>query len=389
LIIIVQDISERKQAEQALTDAYNHLAELNQHVIHSRDVLQAIFDGLEDGLLLLDGTGIVQTVNRSLAALLGSTPRKLVGQSWSAIYPRIAPDFPSHMALFPSANGRQRYQHTRYRNLDGGTRILDVQTLALRNPRQHVDQIIVHVSDVTERVQLQARVIENERFAASGRLAASVAHEINTPLQSIQTALGLLGVASEDRRATYLHYALEETQRVARIVRQLLDLYRPGAAVPGAVDINALIERLLLLIGKRLRDNRVTVEQELAPDMPPLPGRADELMQVLLNLMINAIEAMPDGGTLHVHTSASQGDPAALTIAIGDSGCGIAPELQTRILEPFFTTKEAGIGLGLSISSQIVQQHQGSIHVKSQPGQGSTFTIVLPYLTINEEETAA
>jgi two-component system NtrC family sensor kinase len=339
----------------------------------------------------------VQTVNRSLSALLGSSPQKLVGQSWATIYPRIAPDFPHDLALNPSENGRTRYQHTRYRNLDGGTRILNVQTIALNTPEQTVNHMIVHVADVTEYVELQARFVENERFAANGRLAASVAHEINTPLQSIQTALGLIRVADEERRVTYLSHALEETRRVARIVRQLLDLYRPGAAVSSPVDLNALIERILLLINKRLKDQRITVEQTLDDELPTLTGRADELMQVLLNLMVNAIEAMPDGGKLGVktsivsaesssHRSARSVPPLALAIAISDSGCGIPPQLQARIFEPFVTTKPEGTGLGLSICHQIVQQHHGTIHVTSQPEGGTIFRVLLPLQSDEEEK---
>jgi PAS domain S-box-containing protein len=379
LIVIVRDISERKQAEDALTDAYDHLAELNEHLSHSHNLLQAVFDGLDDGLLLLDHTGTVQASNRALAALFGSTPEKLVGQSWAALYPRLAPDTPGAPGAQIALQQRRRYQHTRYQNLEGSTRILDVQTipLPLQAAGQGGGQVIVHVTDVTEHVQLHERVIANERFAASGRLAASVAHEINTPLQSIQTALGLIGVADAERRATYLAHALEETQRVARIVRQLLDLYRPGGTT-GPVHLNTLTERLLLLIGKRLRDQRVAVETALDADLPDVHGRADELMQLLLNLLVNAIDAMPEGGTLQICTCAISDPPDHVSIAITDTGGGISPHMQQRIFEPFVTTREHGNGLGLSICAQIVERHGGSISVSSRLDVGSTFTVVLP-----------
>lgn len=390
LTIIVRDISERKQAEHALTDAYHHLEELNQHVIRSRNLLQAVFDGLDDGLVLLDASGGVQIINRALAALLGSTPENLVGQNWATLYPRLAPDFPSHLALDLSPNGRSRYQHTRYLNLDGATRVLEVQTIALQGDSQVTKQFIVHVIDVTDTIQLQARMVENERFIASGRLAASVAHEINTPLQSLQTALGLAQkMTSETDRAMFLCHAQEEIQRVARIVRQLLDLYRPGAATPGPVDINALIERLLLMVGKQLRDQRITVERDLAHDLLPVQGRADELMQVFLNLLMNAIDAMPDGGVLRVQTSVTRDGwpaPGAVVVSIADSGCGINPTLYKRIFEPFVTTKEGGTGLGLAISSQLVQKHGGKITLDSRLDAGSTFTVILPFRPISSEE---
>lgn len=390
LTIIVHDISERKQAEYALVDAYHHLEELNEHVIRSRNLLQAVFDGLDDGLVLLDGDGTVRAVNRALSDWLGSTPQKLIGQNWSTLYPRIAPDFPHDLALNPGAAGRSRYRHTRYLNLDGETRILDVETIALQNSAEAAQQVIVHITDVTDKVQLQARIIENERFAAGGRLAASVAHEINTPLQSLQTALGLARKMTDaGERDMFLTHAQEEIQRVARIVRQLLDLYRPGSVASGSVDVNALVERLLLLINKRLKDQRVTATHNLTPDLPPVHGRVDELMQVLLNLMVNAIDAMPDGGTLQVQTRMADQNHPALEIAITDSGFGIAPHLHKRIFEPFVTTREGGTGLGLTISAKIVSEHGGKITLASQMGRGSTFTVTLPLRPAAQTEASA
>lgn len=398
MIITVQDISMRKQAERELTRAYTDLAALNEHLRQSRNVLRAVVNGLDDGLALLNPDGVVQMVNQSLAALLGNNPQELVGQPWSALSARLKNEaWGGETGERDWGQGSwKREQHVRYLAPDDTTHILDIKTIALPGPERSVEQIIMHVVDVTENVQLQARVIESERFAASGKLAASVAHEINTPLQSLQNALGLVRrIESASERDLFLVQATREIQRIARIVRQLLDLYRPAAAMPASVDINVLIERLLLLVGKQLRDQRVTVEQHLAPHLPPLRGRPDEIMQVLLNLMVNALDAMAGGGVLKIQTRTvvmhnnqkHAADPAApvcmtapafLEIDISDTGCGINPDLQERIFEPFVTTREQGTGLGLAISSQIVAKHHGHIKVESQPGKGSTFTVVFP-----------
>lgn len=393
---VATDITQRKRAERDLSAAYRRLTDLNEHLCQNRDLLRAIFDSLEDGLLLLDGTGNVQIVNRALANLLGSTPEQLIGQDWAMLYPAIAPDFPGHLALYPPTSGRNHYQRVRYHGPQDTTHILDMQIIALHRPGRTVEQIIMHVADVTERFQLQERLIASEGFAASGRLAASVAHEINTPLQSVQTFLELAGLATDADRATFLTYAQEETQRMGRIVHQLLDLYRPNATVPGPVAVNNLIERLLLLMNKRLMDRRIKVDQDLTPHLPSLWGRADELTQVLLNLMVNAIDAMPNGGTIRIQTAVRRPGTRGrgrttdaadeVLIAIGDTGCGINTELQTRIFEPFVTTKKDGTGLGLSISMEIVRQHGGSILLDSQPGKGSTFTIILPRTPVIMEE---
>lgn len=410
LSLVVRDISERKEAEQALTTAYADLSVLSQHLIRSRNLLRAIFDGLKDGLVLLDATGCVQAINTSLARLLGNSEEELVGQNWAVLFPRLASrwrmvhgiwdmDEENHEhAGYPSyqfLSSHERPERIRYRGSDGSTLILDVQTIALRGEDETVEQVIVHVVDVTEHVLLQARVIDNELFAASGKMIASVAHEINTPLQSIQSFLELIHLAhGDDDRALFVASALEETQRAGRIVHQLLDLYRPDATVYGPLDMSLLIERLFLLLGKRFRDQGVVVNIDCANDMPPVWGRTDDLMQVLLNLMVNALDAMPDGGTLKVTCRVSDevciasplrsmvesvdklSDTAS--IAITDSGCGISPEIQARLFDPFVTTKEHGTGLGLSISKHIVEQHGGCIRVQSELDRGSTFVVVLP-----------
>lgn len=409
LIIVVQDVSERKLAEQSLITAYDNLAELNNHISRNRNLLQAIFDGLGDGLLLLDGGGHVQLANKALAALFNKTPDELVGQKWSALCAYLAGaengvKEPSKEALSTmllsdshAHTPTPQSQRVRYHKRDGTTCILDLQTIALYGPGNNIEQTIVHVVDVTEHAKLQARVIENERFAASGRMVARVAHEINTPLQSLQTSLEMAQIASDEDRNTFLAYALEEIQRVGRIVLQLLDLYRSNASIRGPVDINLLIERLLLLIGKRLRDQKVLFEPNLAPDLPTVQGRADELMQIFLNLMVNALDAMPEGGHLSAQTKVlateqEVGDTTRETlpsdtsvmVTITDTGCGISPELQERIFDPFVTSKAEGTGLGLSISKQIVQKHNGSITVESQIDKGSTFTVILPLTTKKE-----
>ncbi|NJO84961.1 MAG: PAS domain S-box protein, partial [Blastochloris sp.] len=286
LTIVVNDISARKQAERELADTYEKLARINSSLMRSRNLLRAIVDNLDDGLLLLDGNGIIQEANRPLAALLDSKPNEMVGQRWNSLYPRIAPGFPGQLSSDTPLQKHTEWRR-RYHRADGTTHILDFQSIALYGSDQNVELLILRVADATEHVQLQALVIENERFAASGRLAASVAHEINTPLQALQSYLHLAQVAPDADRAAFLSDAMEEIQRVGRIVRQFLDLYRPSAAKYGTVDITMLLERILLLLGKRLRDQGVQVERQLVAALPQPRGRTDEVMQVLLNLMVN------------------------------------------------------------------------------------------------------
>jgi signal transduction histidine kinase len=168
----------------------------------------------------------------------------------------------------------------------------------------------------------------------------------------------------------------------------LLDLYRPGSATPDPVPLHALIERIVLLLNKRMRDQGVQIVLDLAANNAPICGYIDELMQVLLNLIVNALDAMPEGGTLRIQTTIKSqhiANQQQVSIAISDTGSGIDPAVQARIFDAFVTTKAHGTGLGLAISNQIIQQHGGAITIDSQPGRGSTFTIWLPLMANPEE----
>ena len=376
LIVVVQDVTERKQAEDALTAAYHDVAALNRDLNDSRSLLQALFDGLEDGLLLLDAHGYVQVINRTLAELLGISPAAAIGHPWASVYQQAAPDFPGQLALDVHPIGERPTQHHRYSSPASGTRMLDLQCIRL-GEGDHVEQTILHVVDVTDTVRLQEQVLRAEHFAASGRLAASVAHEINTPLQTIQTNLKLLERSVGPEHRIFLGDALDEIHRVGRIVRQLLDFYRPAATKLGPVDLGALTERVVLLLGKRIRDQHITTVREIAADVPTLYGRANELTQIILNLVVNALDVMPHGGTLSLAVQPSP-DGQHILLSIGDNGPGIPPDIAEQIFEPFMTTKENGTGLGLSISKQIAEQHGGTITLSTNQRQGSTFVVALP-----------
>jgi PAS domain S-box-containing protein len=376
---ITTDMTRRKQDEQELSRAYAHQAELSERLGRSRDLLQAVFDGMEDGLVLLDGSGTVQTINRALATLLGTTPAVLTGQHWLAICKNSEPTFPCNVVLHTLNDYRAHHRRERVVQSDEQVRICDMQTLPLLGSNGMVDRIILHIVDVTERLEFEELAGQHEKFAASGKLAAAIAHEVNTPLQAIQNFLYLAGQTGADQRDSYLALVSDEIDRISSIVRQLLDLYRTETQVSSVFDINTLINRVLLLTGGTLAKQRVSVERRLTTELPQLQGRADQITQVLLNLIINAADAMPGGGTLTIETHMSNIKPTPdIQVTVSDTGTGISEQVQKSIFESFFTTKPDGTGLGLAISRKIISQHDGTMHVHSVPGQGSTFCITLP-----------
>jgi PAS domain S-box-containing protein len=376
---ITTDMTRRKQDERELSRAYAQQAKLSERLGRSRDLLQALFDGLEDGLVLLNGEGTIQTANRSLAALLNTTPADLIGQHWLTICERSQPPFPCNVVLHTLNDYRAHHRRERVIRPDEQVRICDMQTLPLLGANGVVDRVVLHIVDVTERLEFEELAGQHEKFAASGKLAAAIAHEVNTPLQAIQNFLYLAGQGSDEQRDSYLQLVSDEIDRISSIVRQLLDLYRTETYATDLFDINALINRVLLLTGGTLAKQRVAVERHMAHDLPRLQGRADQITQVVLNLIINAADAMPDGGILTIETRLTDDDHmSALQMNVSDTGIGIGEEVQARIFESFFTTKPDGTGLGLAISRKIINQHDGTIEVQSVPGQGSTFIIRLP-----------
>jgi len=228
------------------------------------------------------------------------------------------------------------------------------------------------------------QLIQAEKLAAMGRLTASIAHELNNPLQAVQNCLHLTlnRRLSEEKKHHYLVLAQEEVERLIDIVLRMLDFYRPSRGQRSPTDINALIESVLALTAKKLQRGNVTVHRQLARDLPPVEVVADQIKQVSLNMIINAIEAMPKGGDLiitsRLESSNSEMGERWLRLSFADNGVGLSPEEQKRIFEPFYTTKSRGTGLGLAVSYGIVERHGGHIDVKSVPGKGTLFSVRLP-----------
>jgi PAS domain S-box-containing protein len=355
------------------------LSILSAQVHQSRDLLRTLFDGLDDGMLLVSAGGAILAANQSLAALLELKPDQLVGKLWSDICMKPPIWFPGSVVVQTLYDGRPRRRRERFTTPDNHHLILDLQTLPLMNAEQTADQVILHIENVTERVQMEALVMQNERLAATGKLAATMAHEINTPLQSIRSCLYLAGKTNDSQREKYLSLAREEIDRISGILRHLLDLHRPGSGTFVPINLTDLVERVLLLTGGTMAERKVELERDLAQELPLLNGRVDQLTQVLLNLTLNAVEAMTEGGTLRFVTRAlntnNHEQSPKVVLEISDSGHGMSAETQSHIFEPFFTTKPGGTGIGLAVSQKIIAQHGGKITVRSEPSLGSTFTI--------------
>jgi signal transduction histidine kinase len=229
--------------------------------------------------------------------------------------------------------------------------------------------------------ETQDRLIRSERLSSMGRLAANIAHEINNPLQAVRTCLELtLEEMKLDQPVDgeNVEIAHREIKRVIQILRRLMNLQRPSGEEKTPLDINNVVQEVLALMAKQLLRAGVTVGTELDPDLPPVLGHGNQLEQVFLNLALNALEAMPDGGTLRVETGRT--GEGLVTIAFCDTGVGIPPSVLPRIFEPSFTTKAHGLGLGLTVCQTILEAHRGTLDVSSEANRGACFRVELPAL---------
>jgi len=351
----------------------------------SRNLIRGIIDSVPMELALLDSEGAVLAANRALAERFGLEPATLVGMRYGAV---LGPWETSPAAQTFATGQPQKLERT----LHGpeGQALLEMSSIPLLDHEGRPHQVVEVWEDITERVALQTQLVRVEKLAAIGQLAASIAHEVGNPLQAIQGFLSLFleQCAPEMANRRFLELAEEEIDRIVQVLARLRDLYRPRADVVAQLNVNTLIESVLLLTSKQLERGRIRVLRELDPALPSLLGVADQLKQVLLNLVLNAAEAMAGGGLLHVQTyvrreSVGQG---SVVITITDTGVGISPDQLPYIFDGLHTTKERGMGLGLYTSKVIVERHMGRIAVQSRLNDGTTFVIMLP--VDNEEKIA-
>ena len=390
-VSVLTNITDLHYATEQVTQNVHRLQTAEEEVSLERDRLNLVLRSVPNPIILLDIDDQPILRNHEALRLFQTSPsdsqRTRRAQTSRANEAKFS-SFILQLRLDPAQGMTGELVLT-----DPGSREQLTMAVTSTEVRDDLGAVVATVSvmqDVSRLRELERRRVEqilfdSEKLAATGRLAASIAHEINNPLEAIKNALYLLTnkTSPEDPNAKFLQIATRETDRVSRILRQMLGFYRPPKMEP--TDINRLIEDSESLIEKHLRQNRIKVETDLDPALPLVIASSDQIKQVLLNLMLNGQQAMPQGGTLFVSTRLSHGaDPEFLMsdsvhIQIRDTGNGIAEEHLPHIFEPFFSTKdEKGTGLGLWVSQGIVQAHGGSIKLRSRPGRGTTFSVALP-----------
>jgi two-component system, LuxR family, sensor kinase FixL len=365
------------QQNEALTTGALELESLQQRY-------RNLFELAPGGYFVTDLDGVIHQANQAAGHLLGITPRELAGKPLTVyIAPGQRADFHRRLIRLSRTGGTQEVEWetemwTRY----NAERIVPVllNGAVMHDAGQPTTGLLWLVRDLSPLKEAQKALMLAEQQALVGRLASSLAHEVGNPLQ---TVLGCMGLAHEALTAdgpTRAQHLLEvgrsELRRAATILHRLRELSRPPEPdETEPTDLNALLARVLLLTAGLFAEHGVKVVWNPAPELPPVEATPDRLRQVFLNLILNAVEAMPEGGALTVRTEAAG---TWVRTILADTGVGIDPSELQHLFTPFHTTRTGGMGLGLYVCKQIMDEHQGEITIESQPGQGATFTLKLP-----------
>jgi len=368
------DISERKRMERELKEA--------------NEFLMKLIESSVDGIIVTNMKGDILIFNKGAENILGYEAEEVVGKmSIRSIYPPGVAREVMEKLRSPDYGGVGKLTSfpILHRRKDGELIEGDLSASIIYDEEGKEIASVGIFKDLRERLGIerelqktQQALLQSEKLAAMGRLTSQIAHELNNPIYGIMNTLELLKteIPPESKRRKILELALSETQRLAEMLRNMLSFSKPEEEKRRPVKMNELIGGILLVMEKQMRESNIKVETSFDDEIPEVMASTNQMRQVMLNILKNAKEAMPKGGTLTVRTSK---EDKHVLIHVQDTGVGIPEEIRDKIFEAFFTTKQKvkGVGLGLSVCYGIIKDHGGEIKVESEEGKGTTFTIRL------------
>lgn len=351
-------------------------------------------------IVAINEKGLVSLINRKGCNVLGYKEEEIIGKNWFDLcVPENVRE--ERKLTFNRVMAGEEEEVEDYENIivakSGEERIIAWHNTTVVDEKGNILGTLSSGEDITKRKQTEEEMIRTEKLISLGQLAASVVHEVNNPLAGIMVYVKLLLKKYQDNKLQnestkeQLSKMEKELDRTTRIIRNLLDFARQSESSMNPVEINKVIDAALFLIGNQINLENIRLEKNLAPALPLVLADFDKIQQVLINIIMNAIQAMPDGGSLIITTSVARnikiGDnwKDAIRIDIRDAGIGIPKENLDKLFNPFFTTKEKGkgVGLGLSVVHGIIGKHKGKIEVESEVNIGTTFSI---YLEVFDEK---
>jgi len=384
--------AELRRAGEALQQRTSDLSRLQ--TLHERTV-----ESLKSGLLTIDLEGRITSFNSEAERIANRNRAQVLGSDVENILPGIREHLPTDSSGADEESGSSRGRMT-YRRQDGALRHLGIGTYVLRDGDAGVEGYVVIFQDVTDVVEMEVSLRQSERLAAIGELSASIAHEIRNPLAAISGSIEMLqggkrGCNASDDSAHLMQIALREVDRLNHLISDFLQYARPGPLRRETIPLREVIAEVLKMFDAASPDG-IEIDSGVEEGLT-VYADCDQLRQVLWNLVINAAEAMPRGGHLHVFAKTveeggsqggaprgrkdqkgEEGKARWLEIGVADDGLGIPPGKLDRIFDPFFTTKKNGSGLGLATVHRIVESHGGVVRLESELDVGTTVRIRLP-----------
>jgi two-component system cell cycle sensor histidine kinase/response regulator CckA len=376
VIHFATDVSKRKRAGEALRK--------------SKSMLQAVFDGISEPLIMLGSDLSVQMLNDAAMKYYGV--RRLEEVDAKCCFKAfMGKSSPCEGCKIPSAVLSDQGKTFEQSSVIHSGRFEQVIIYPLQQEEGEVTGAIIRISDITEKKKIEEQLIRANRLASLGQLSGGIAHEIRNPLAAVSLFVDILCDKNKfdqsDMELEVLGHIKDDINKIAAIIKRVLEFAKPSAASSREIDVNTLIHENLKLWSAKIRKSKIRLELSLEESHPSIVGDPVELQQVINNLVSNAIDAMSRGGVLSV--TARKGisffhkGRRIVIINVKDAGPGIKREHAESIFNPFFTTKATGTGLGLAISHQIIERHGGVISFESKPDEGTTFTIELPAIGRN------
>ena len=369
-LAVTLDITERKAAEEA------------------RRRLAAIVESSDDAIVGKDLNGIVMSWNPGAERMFGYSAKEMIGRPITTIIPLELQE--DEQRILETIGRGERVEHFETVRLTKSGERIDV-SLTVSPVKDDAGKVIGAAKtarDITQQKKTEQALRMTERLASVGRMAATVAHEINNPLEAVTNLVYLAkGSAASNEVQEYLNAIEEELNRISHITKQTLGFYRETIA-PSAVRVGEMLNPLISVLGKRARNKGIEIRPEIRHD-PEIYAVAGEIRQLIANLLTNSIDAVGSGGLIRIRVGANRlngKNPTGIRITIADSGRGIPPAARPKLFEPFFTTKkDVGTGLGLWVCTNIVQRHHGSIRVKSSTTPGRSWTVFSVFLPTGKE----
>jgi PAS domain S-box-containing protein len=365
-----------------LASAYIDLAQSREKILHSRNTLQVLFDGIADGLYILDQNLTIIALNQVEAERQGYRPSELIGKSClSLAWTQAAPELLNRIKE-SLETGRETTWISPENETEPYLKDQEFRIYPIRNRIGHIEQVVVFGQDVSERRRWQASLFRSANLAAVGQLAGSVAHQINNPLTITMANSQLLLLETQPTSEAYqlTNDILKAGVRIQKIIENLLEFSNQETYFFVEADLIETIEGALALVARSLKKDRVELVKNYEVQ-PKLSASVSHLKLVWMNLLLNARDAVVGYTNQPVVSISTQAiSEREVKVVIADNGCGIAEKDFERLFRPFFTTKPVGkaLGLGLYSAHAIVERHHGQINAYSQPGITTTFEVILP-----------